>query len=125
MNVASLIALGMAPQLADVAGWNYTTVAATGASSSWANAAQCTSKLCVVTAGDGTKCVRLPDARIGEPCLIVNNSASNLPIYPYTSTDTFICTGSPSVSTIATYAALLAIKVTATTWIVLELPTGV
>ena len=124
-TATSLMGLGMPGPLANIAGWDYTTIAATGASSTHALASQALSKLCVVTGGDGTKGVKMPDVGIGEPVLMVNNSGSNLLVYPYTITDTFIATGTPVVSTIATYAALLAIKVTATTWAVMELPTGV
>ncbi len=58
------------------------SVAATGASSSQALAALVKSSTMIITGGDGTKSVVLPDVQPGESVVLFNNSGSTVPVFP-------------------------------------------
>lgn len=115
----SLIALGVAPQLAQSIGWKYSTVAALG--SAITDAAQCQSRLVNVTGGDGTVGVLAPkNAPMGSISVIYNNSASNLLIYPQDTSHKFNGGTAGNAVTIATYTAAILIPISATDCLAFE-----
>jgi len=61
-----------------------TTVAADAAGNAQANATLITKQHIHVSAGDGTKGVRLPPATVGAIYYVANNSVYGLPVYPAT-----------------------------------------
>lgn len=62
--------------------------------STLATGAQVKSSISIVTGGDGTKCVTLPSMNASDSCFVFNSSASNLPIFPPTSSVALSITGS-------------------------------
>lgn len=89
------------------------TIAAAG--SSQATATQASFGLNVVSAGDGTKAIRLPTAVAGSIVFVKNTAAGALPIYPATGAQ-INAVGSNNAYSIATLTSTMLIAASATQW---------
>lgn len=89
-------------------------IVATGANTQ-AAAVQLTGVVNIVSGADGTAAVKLPSAKIGSVCVIVNTAGSQLNLYPATGDSINAAAVNATVAIPAT-TACIAIASSATVW---------
>lgn len=115
-----LVQAGFAPGQATAVGGGY--VATTAAGSSQTDATLITASLTVVASADGNKGVILPAVEPGSSCVVFNNSASTLKVYPPSGAaiavnGTGLGTGNAAFSHL-TYKTAMYTCLTSTQWVV-------
>lgn len=122
-EVNNLCMLGFKPEQAKVIGAGYAALTATGASATWALAAQQVTKFSLVSGADGTKGVKIP--LVGQLEMVVVKNADNavLKVYPANSTTDAFNSGSAGASVdIAAYACAIIWRISSTNNICIEVP---
>lgn len=117
-TISSLVSLGLAPKVASILGGEYSTVVAAG--SAIADATGIGTKVCVVTGANAAKGVQLPEAGVGELIIVKNADNANLLVYPASATHKFNGGTAAAAVTVAAYAGLIVVPISATDSIAIE-----